>query len=249
MANYNRIIPVLLNKNGYLVRSRFFELHQNIGDFLQQTERYFEWDIDELIYINLGQFNEKNIVDFVKTISKKCTIPLTVGGKISNIFQVDKFIRNGADRVLINSGIFFNNQLASEISYKYGSQAIVASVDYKWIKGKPILHVENGKKNTNLDIYSWIKSCEKMGVGEILLYCIDRDGSGKGYDEKILNSKLAKTNLPIIICGGAGEDKHFLNILKKNKNINLASENFFYFKENSYRLLKKYLKNNTKKIR
>ena len=215
----------------------------------QQTQRYFEWDIDELIYINLGQYDERNIINFVKKISKKCSIPLTVGGKISNISQVDKFIRNGADRVLINSGIYNNKNLAKNISYKYGSQAIVASIDYKWIKNKPILHINNGTKNTKIEVYKWIKECEKMGVGEILLYCIDKDGSGSGYDKKILNKKLKEFKLPIIICGGAGEERHFAEVLKQNNNLNLASENYFYFKENSYQLLKKFLKKNIKTIR
>ena len=252
---YKRIIPSLFNKKGFLIRSKNFYLHQNIGNFLNQAQRFFEWDIDELIYINLGQSNDENISEFnsikkiIKKISKKCFLPLTVGGKIDTLDNAKKLIRTGADKLVINSAIFHNKKLIKEITDILGSQAVVASIDYKIINNKPILFTNNGINNTQKKIIDWIKECEDLGVGEFFLNSIDRDGTGKGFDIKTINMVIKNTSLPIIACGCAGTEEHFYKAFA-NTDINaLSAANFFHFKENSYPNLKKFLYKKKIKIR
>ena len=253
--SYKRIIPSLFNKKGFLIRSENFNLHQNIGNFLNQAQRFFEWDIDELIYINLGQYNDQNNSEFnsikmiINKISKRCFLPLTVGGKINNLENAKKLIRIGADKLVINSGIFHNKKLIKEITSILGSQAVVASIDYRIINNAPVLFTDNGINNTKKKIIEWIKECEDLGVGEFFLNSIDRDGAGKGFDIKTINLVMKNTSLPIIACGGAGTEEHFYKAFV-NTDINaLSAANFFHFKENSYPNLKKFLYKKKIKIR
>jgi cyclase len=247
-----RLIPCLFNKDNFLIRSKQFYLHQNIGNFINQAQRFFEWNVDELIYINLGQnnqineINKKKIVKIIEIISKKCFLPLTVGGKITNMSQAEMLIRNGADKLVINSSIYKNSQLIRMVTNLFGSQALVASIDYRIIEGKPILFVDNGSLNTKKNINNWIKYCEDLGVGEFFLNSIDRDGTGKGFDIRTINQVSKITELPIIACGGAGNEDHFYKAFKQTDISALAAGNYFHFKENAYPNLKKYLK--TKKI-
>ena len=130
-----------------------------------------------------------------------------------------------------------------------GSQAVIASIDYKIINNKPILFTNNGINNTQRKIIDWIKECEDLGVGEFFLNSIDRDGTGKGFDIKTINIVIKNTSLPVIACGGAGTEEHFYMAFA-NTDINaLSAANFFHFKENSYPNLKKFLYKKKIKIR
>lgn len=245
-----RIIPCLFYKSGFLIRSRNFILHQNIGNFINQAERFFEWDVDEMICVNIGNQLANDSLELIsmkkiiKKISKNCFLPLTVGGKIKNLNQAINLIRSGADKFLINTKIFENNELITEISNMLGSQAVVASIDYKIVDKKEILFIKNGSQNTKTNIYSWIKNCEDLGVGEFFLNSIDRDGSGKGYDIRTINKVKKITKLPVIACGGASKNEDFLELFRETDIDAAAAGNFFHFKENSYPNLKKFLKNN-----
>ena len=245
---YKRIIPCLFNKNTFLIRSKKFYLHQNIGNFLNQAERFFEWNIDELIYINLGQSQQNAdqeailMKKIINKICKKCFLPLTVGGKINSLKNAETFIRSGADKLVINSAIYNNSSIIKKITKLFGSQAVVASIDYKEINGKPTLFVNNGQFNTKIEIFDWIKKCEDLGVGEFFLNSIDRDGMGLGFDIKNINKVLKVTSLPVIACGGAGSEEDFLKAFIKTDINALSAGNFFHFKENSYNNLKNFLR-------
>ena len=142
--------------------------------------------------------------------------------------------------------VFHNKQLIRQIVNILGSQAVVASIDYKMINNKPILFTDNGINNTKRKITEWIKECEDLGVGEFFLNSIDRDGTGKGFDIRTINLVNKITSLPMIACGGAGTEEHFYKAFKNTEINALSAANFFHFKENSYPNLKKYL--NKKKI-
>lgn len=252
---FKRIIPSLFNKNGFLIRSKKFYLHQNIGNFLNQAERFFEWNVDELIYVNLGQSNKNNNIDInimkkiITKICKNCFLPLTVGGKIDSINNAKILIRSGADKLVINSGIFNENDLIRKITNIFGSQAVVASIDYRMINDKPILFTNNGRTNTKMQIIEWIKKCQDFGVGEFYLNSIDRDGTGIGFDIKTIEKVLKITSLPVIACGGAGTNEHFLKAFKDTDINALSAGNFFHFKENAYPNLKNFLKKNKISVR
>lgn len=250
-----RLIPVLYIKNGLIVRSEDFTKHQILGNVINEASRYNAWNVDELIYVDISR--EKNydsnrddhkikavssIEDIIHEISKVCFMPLTFGGGIRSLEDVDFRIRNGADKVTLNTAAFTNPELVSQVSKKYGAQCLTISVDYKIIDGKPIVHVSHGEENTNIDVFDWIKSCEKNGAGEIFLKSIDRDGKANGYDIDTISNVVDSTNLPVIACGGAADEYDFMDLARETNVSAIAAGNMFHFKEQSYTLAKKKLK-------
>ena len=250
-----RLIPVLYIKNGLIVRSDGFSYHQNIGNVVNEAGRYNQWNVDELIYIDISREKRydlrrddlklesyNSIETIIKEISKVCFMPLTFGGGIRNMEDIDYRIRNGADKITLNTGAVQNPKLISQAAEKFGSQAIVISIDYKIIDNQPIVFTNFGQTNTNKTVLSWIKTCEKAGAGEIFLNSIDRDGKANGYDIDTIKKVVKSTKLPVIACGGAGNTDDFIN-LAKNVNLSaIAAGNIFHFTELSYPRAKEILK-------
>lgn len=250
-----RLIPVLYIKNGLIVRSEGFSYHHNIGNVVAEAGRYNSWNVDELIYIDISR--EKNydlrrddynvnaydsIGTIIKEISKVCFMPLTFGGGIRTLDDVSFRIQNGADKVTLNTGAFENPKLITQVAEKYGSQAVVISIDYKIINGQPTVFTNFGQKNTGKSIYNWVKECENLGTGEVFLNSIDRDGMANGYDIKTINQVIASTKLPVIACGGAGSPEDFAELAKKTNVSAIAAGNIFHFTELSYPRAKILLK-------
>ncbi len=257
-----RLIPVLYIKNGLIVRSESFSYHQNIGNIINEAKRFNDWDVDELIYIDIS--NEKkydlrrddhkiksysSIEEVINKISKVCFMPLTFGGGIRSIEDIDLRIKNGADKITINTVAFENPSIIKEASLKYGSQCIVISIDYKIINDKPIVFTNFGQKNTNISVYDWVRDCENFGAGEIFLNSIDRDGKAIGFDIKTINEVCNVSRLPIIACGGAGNPHDFVQLLTETSVSAVAAGNFFHFTERSYPKTKDLLKKMFKHVR
>ena len=252
-----RLIPVLYIKNGLIVRSEGFSYHQNIGNIINEASRYNEWDIDELIYIDISKTDEydlrrddhkiqsyNSIEDIIQQISKVCFMPLTFGGRIRTIEEVDIRIRNGADKIVLNTGAFENNSLITESAQKYGSQAVVISIDYKIIDQHPIVFTHFGEKNTSLKVEEWIRKVEDLGAGEIFVNAIDRDGKANGYDIANIGKFVNLTKLPLVACGGAGDMYDFVDLAQETNVSGIAAGNVFHFTERSYPRAKQLMKKN-----
>lgn len=250
-----RLIPVLYIKNGLIVRSEGFSYHHNIGNVVAEADRYNSWNVDELIYIDISREksydlrrDDYNVSSYdsigtiISEISKVCFMPLTFGGGIRTIDDVSFRIQNGADKVTLNTGAFENPKLITQAAEKYGSQAVVISIDYKIIDGQPVVFTNFGQKNTSKSVYNWVKECEDLGAGEIFLNSIDRDGMSKGYDTKTIDKAVSKTKLPVIACGGAGNLEDFVDLAKKTDVSAVAEGNIFHFTEQSYPRAKILLK-------
>lgn len=250
-----RLIPVLYIKNGLIVRSEGFSYHHNIGNVIAEAGRYNGWNVDELIYIDISR--EKNydlrrddynvnpynsIGAIINEISKVCFMPLTFGGNIRTLDDVSFRIQNGADKITLNTGAFENPKLITQTAEKYGSQAVVISIDYKIIDGQSIVFTNFGQKNTGKSVYKWIEECENLGAGEIFLNSIDRDGMASGYDMETISQAVASTKLPVIACGGAGSPEDFVKLAKKTNVSAIAAGNIFHFTELSYPRAKYLLK-------
>lgn len=250
-----RLIPVLYIKNGFIVRSEDFAYHQNIGNVINEASRYNDWDVDELIYIDISREkiydlrrddlkvkSSHSIDTIVKSISKVCFMPLTFGGGIRSIEDVTLRIQNGADKVVLNTGAYISPELIRIVSHKYGAQSVVISVDYRLIENVPIVFTEFGQKNTNTSVFDWIRECEQLGAGEIFLNAIERDGKALGYDIETIGNVVASTRLPVIGCGGAGEMNDFIEVAKLTNVSAIAAGNIFHFTERSYPRAKQLLK-------
>jgi len=250
-----RLIPVLYIKNGFIVRSEDFNYHQIIGNVVNEAKRYNDWNIDELVYIDISRENDydsrrddhkvksfSSIDEIINVISRTCFMPLTFGGGIRTMEQVDFLIKNGADKITLNTGAIISPALIRDASLKYGSQAIVLSVDYKLVDGKPIIFAKFGQENTGMEVYDWIKEGEELGIGEIFLNSIDRDGKASGYDLETIGRVVEQTKVPVIACGGAGDSFDFVDLAKETKVSGIAAGNWFHFVEGSYPRAKQLMK-------
>jgi imidazole glycerol-phosphate synthase subunit HisF len=250
-----RLIPCLFLKNGHLVRSENFKYHQLLGDPIHQVERINSWCADELIYVDISNENYydlrrddmkiksmSSIYEIISFLSKTCFIPLTFGGNIKKIKEIKEILKRGADKILINTIAFKNPKIITQASKKFGSQSIVVGIDVKLNdKNKYEVYINHGKENTKKDPVKWAKEIEELGAGEIFLNSIDRDGTAKGYDIKLIKLITKNVNIPVIACGGVGTFEHFIEGIKEGNVSGIAAGNIFNFTENSVIKAKKKL--------
>ena len=249
-----RLIPVVLLRNGWVVQSKFFKKYQNLGNPLQTVKRLSEWCSDELIYLDISKDdtydikrndqnypNRNNFLEIISDVSKVTFMPLTVGGKIKDLNDIEKRLTVGADKVSINSRTYYDKDLIVKAAKEFGSQCIVSSVDIKKIENNFKVFINGGTFNTNIDPIEWTKNVQNMGAGEILLNFIDRDGQGEGFDTDYTNKIKENLNIPLILCGGAGKEDDFYNAVSKTDVDAIAAANFFHYKDQSVYYTKKYL--------
>lgn len=239
-----RLIPVILLKDGNVVKSKNFKSYQFVGNPFEDVDRFNQWKVDELIYLNInGSFDlsysyrpdsnidsEYSTIGLIKKINKICFMPLVWGGGIRKLKQIEDVLLNGADKVSLNSMFYENPHLIHEASKKFGSQAIIINLDIKLENGSYNLYSNNGNKKENIEIKEAVKELEKLNVGEILLHDISRDGSGEGYNIEILKFIKSITNRKIIILGGIGSYDQFVDGARNGAS-GLASANIWHFKE------------------
>ena len=248
-----RLIPILFYKNGNLVRSENFDIHQILGDPVTQVKRYNSWDIDEIIYINISNgknfeqknksfFNKGSFQEVMSIASKECFSPIGFGGGINNLEDAKKYFQNGADKISINSLLFNNIDKLNEFANVFGSQSIIASIDVKKINNQYKMYSAKNNMIYDHDILKFVKDIEKRGAGEILLNSVDKDGMGKGYDINLIKAVNDAISIPLIPCGGVGKFDHFSDLLSQIELSAIAAGNIFNFTERSYEKIKQFLK-------
>ncbi|ENA1814747.1 imidazole glycerol phosphate synthase subunit HisF [Flavobacterium psychrophilum] len=246
-----RIIPCLDIKNGRTVKGVNFLDLKDAGDPVALAQKYAEEGADELVFLDISATEEdrKTVIDLVRKVSETINIPFTVGGGISSVNDVEILLKNGADKVSINSSAVKNPQLINDLASAFGSQCIVVAIDAKQINGNWKVHLVGGKVATEIDLFDWAKEVENRGAGEILFTSMDHDGTKNGFANEAL-AKLSQTvNIPIIASGGAGTMQHFADaFLVGNTDAALAAS-VFHFQEIRIQDLKIALKNNTIQIR
>ena len=259
----NRLIPILLLKNGYLVQSRQFIRHQNLGNPVTAVKRLSEWASDELIYLDIsrhdtydlrrddqGYKNSQSFIEIMKDVSHKTFMPITIGGKVKTLNDIEERLKIGADKVAINSQAFLNKDLINSAAKEFGSQCIVVSIDYINInEDKSEVLINCGRDNIGLSAEEWSGRVEDMGAGEIILNSIDRDGSGNGYDIKTIKNISNKLKCPVIACGGAGSWDDFRKVLDSTNADAVAAANIFHYQDQSVFLAKKHLYDNNMNVR
>jgi cyclase len=241
-----RLIISLTFKDGVLFRTKNFK-----PDY-RYTKNFIDlWSIDELIIIDVSKKkNFKKFLNIIKFFSKNCFVPITVGGGLYNLNQIDQCFNNGADKILLGSRSIDKPELITEISKKYGNQSIIQSVDFKKIKnGSYVIMSQSGTKISNSEIVKLCKTYIKYGVGEILLNDVNNDGSLLGFDVNFLRNISTKIKCPIIVLGGAGKWEHILEIFIKTNIQAACTQNIYHFTEESIISAKKFLKNKKINIR
>jgi imidazole glycerol-phosphate synthase subunit HisF len=258
----NRLIPVLLLKNGWLVQSKRFNKYQNLGNPVTSVKRLSEWASDELIYLDIsdgdeydirrddqGYENRASFLDIIEDVSKVTFMPITVGGKIRTLNDIEKRLYSGADKVSINTMAIKEPSFIKKAAKEFGSQCLVISIDVmKTAEGHKVF-ADGGKNMTQFSPSELSHIVEDHGAGEILLNSIDRDGMGNGYDIDLVNQVANAVNIPVIACGGVSEWYHFSEGLEETKADAVAAANIFHYRDQSVFLAKKYLYDNGFSVR
>ena len=240
----NRIIPCLDVKNGRVVKGINFVDLKDAGDPVEQAKIYSDSGADEICFLDITASNEnrENIYDVVERTSRKCFVPLTVGGGVKSLEDIDKLLLSGADKISINTAAVNNKTLIKDSSKKFGSQCIVVAIDAKKIDNKWEIFTHGGRTKTGIDVIEFAKRMEDDGAGELLITSMDRDGTQKGYDNN-LNSEIEKNvNIPIIASGGVGNLKHLEEGITKGHANALLAASIFHYGKYSIIDVKNYLK-------
>ena len=239
-----RIIPCLDIKNGRTVKGVNFVDLRDAGDPVELAAAYAEKGADELVFLDISATEEKRktLAKLVLDVAEQLNIPFTVGGGISSVEDVDILLKNGADKVSINSSAVENPDLINQLSDKFGSQCVVVAIDAKNIDGSWKVHLVGGKVPTELDLFEWAKEVEQRGAGEILFTSMDHDGTKNGFANEALAKLSEELNIPIIASGGAGKIEHFRDTFKEGKADAALAASVFHFKEIEISDLKSALK-------
>ncbi|TDR25660.1 imidazole glycerol phosphate synthase subunit HisF [Flavobacterium cheniae] len=246
-----RIIPCLDIKNGRTVKGVNFLDLKDAGDPVELAKKYAETGADELVFLDISATEERRatLIDLVRKVAAAINIPFTVGGGISSVADVDVLLRNGADKVSINSLAVKNPNLINEIAAKYGSQCVVVAIDAKQIDGDWIVHLVGGKVPTELNLFDWAKEVEQRGAGEILFTSMNNDGTKNGFANEALAKLSEIVNIPIIASGGAGTMEHFAETFIIGKADAALAASVFHYQEIEIPELKQFLKNQNIAIR
>ena len=248
--NRPRLIPCLLLKHGLIVRSQLFKTHQVIGNPMSTVERFSDWNVDELIVLDISQgehghdlrrddlqqsYDGDSALDVLREISKVCFMPLTFGGNIRTLENISDRLAAGADKITLNTEAVTNPDFIREAAQRFGSQCIVVSIDVlKHETGAYEVFTRGGKQATGLSPEAWATRAQELGAGEIFLNSIDRDGSAFGYDVTLTKLVVAAVDIPVITCGGVGKYEDFAPGLLDGGASALSAANIFHFFELSY---------------
>ncbi len=240
-----RIIPCLDVKDGRVVKGINFVDLRDAGDPVSVAAVYDKAGADELVFLDITASSDaRDIkVNMVRKVAETVFIPFTVGGGIRTIEDFKMILREGADKVSVNSAAILNPQLVSEAADKFGSQCVVVAIDAKRrIEGSGwSIYKNGGRVDMGIDAVEWAMEVERLGAGEILLTSMDCDGTKDGYDVELTRTISENVSIPVIASGGAGKKEHFLEVLTEGKADAALAASLFHFNELQIGDLKQYL--------
>ena len=238
-----RIIPCLDVKNGRVVKGINFVDLKDAGDPVEQAKIYSDGGADEICFLDITASNENRdtIYDVVKDTSKKCFVPLTVGGGVRSVEDINKLLNCGADKVSINTAAVQNSEVVIESSKKFGSQCIVVTIDAKKNGDKWEVFTHGGRNNSGINAIEFARKMEKCGAGELLITSMDRDGTQAGYDIDLMSKISSEVNIPVIASGGVGNLDHLVEGITQGKVNAVLAASIFHYGKYSIKEAKQYL--------
>ena len=246
-----RIIPCLDVKDGRVVKGINFVDLIDAGNPVEQAKFYSENGADEICFLDISASleNRDTIINMVEQTAEEVFIPMTVGGGVRSIENIQSLLKAGADKVSINSAAIKDPDIIKSSSKYFGSQCIVVAVDVKKNNDNWTVYSHGGTKNTDIDAIEWLKNVEALGAGEILLTSMDKDGTKSGFDLEILSIANKILTIPVIASGGVGSIEHFYDGVKTGKADALLAASVFHFNEFSIMDVKHYLKDKNIEVR
>ena len=241
-----RIIPCLDVTDGRVVKGVNFVNLKDAGDPVEIAKAYDKAGADELVFLDITASSDRRstVVDLVRAVAKEVFIPFTVGGGIRTVEDFRTLLREGADKISINSSAIANPNLISEAADIFGSQCVVVAIDARKRKDGSGWNIfsHGGRIDTGLDALKWAEEVEKLGAGEILLTSMDCDGTKAGYDIELTKAVSSLMKIPVIASGGAGKMEHFYDALQMGGAEAALAASLFHYKELEIKEVKKYLR-------
>lgn len=248
-----RIIPCLDVNGGRVVKGVNFVNLQDAGDPVEIAAAYDKAGADELVFLDITASSDarNTVVDMVRKVAEKVFIPFTVGGGIRTVEDFKAILREGADKISVNSSAINRPELISEAADKFGSQCVVVAIDAKrradgsgWN-----IYKNGGRVDVGIDAVEWAVRAERLGAGEILLTSMDCDGTKAGYDLELTRAVAESVSIPVIASGGAGKLEHFYDALTEGKAEAVLAASLFHYKELEIRKVKEYLRGRDVSVR
>ena len=242
-----RIIPCLDVNNGRVVKGVNFVNLTDAGDPVEIAAAYDKAGADEVVFLDItaSSDNRATVVDMVRRVAKEVFIPFTVGGGLRSVEDFKEILREGADKVAVNSAAIKRPELIKEAADIFGSQCVVVAIDAK--RREPFdgwnIYLNGGRVDTGIDAVEWAKKAESLGAGEILLTSMDCDGTKNGYDIELTRQISEAVSIPVIASGGAGKLEHFKDAVVEGKADAVLAASLFHFKELEIKQVKEYLRN------
>jgi cyclase len=232
-----RVIPTMLWKQFGLVKGVQFNSWRRVGPVLPAIKVYNQREVDELILVDIAGHERTDDLDIesIQEFAQDCFVPLTIGGGITKLDQIQCLLEAGADKICINTSAYSHPNLITEIAKRHGRQCIVASVDVRNRATEKTWQCFShaGKVNTGRDVVAWTRELEDRGAGEILITSIDRDGTFQGYDLDLIEEVVNGLKIPIIASGGAGNYQHMVDAVLKAGASAVAAASIFHFTEHT----------------
>ncbi len=247
-----RIIPCLDVKDGRVVKGINFVDLQDAGDPVEAAAAYDKAGADELVFLDItaSSDNRATVVDMVRKVAEKVFIPFTVGGGIRTVEDFRMLLREGADKIAVNSAAIMNPSLIAEAADKFGSQCVVVAIDAKrCADGSFHIYKNGGRIDMGIDAIEWAVKAERLGAGEILLTSMDYDGTKACYDIPLTKAVSQAVRIPVIASGGAGSEAHFYEALTAGGAQAVLAASLFHYKELEIKALKEYLRNRGVSVR
>lgn len=243
-----RIIPCLDINNNRVVKGTNFVNLRDAGDPVEVAKAYNKAGADELVFLDITATSDHRatVTELVRKVAEQVFIPFTVGGGIRTVDDFKALLREGADKISINSSAIMNPNLISEAADKFGSQCVVVAIDAKRREDGSGWNIfkNGGRIDMGIDAVEWAMKANELGAGEILLTSMDCDGTKAGYDIELTNTIASNVSIPVIASGGAGGKEHFLDAFTKGKADAALAASLFHYKELDIMELKKYLADN-----
>lgn len=215
-----RLVARLDIKNQYVIKGIHLEGLRKIGDPVELAESYFKQGIDEIIFMDAvaSLYGRNNLFHIIESACKKVFIPITIGGGIRELVDIENALRSGADKISLNTQAIRNPTFVKEASRIYGSQCIVGSIEAKRKAfDKWEAYVYNGREETGIDVIEWAKELEQLGAGELLVTSVDQEGTRKGFDIELVQKVSQSVSIPIIASGGGGNVNHISSVVQKSQ--------------------------------
>ena len=228
-----RLIARLDIKSPNLIKGVHLEGLRKMGDPQRFAQDYYAAGADELIYMDIvaSLYNRNSLSDLVRRTAEQVFIPITVGGGLRSLADVEQALRSGADKVAINTAAVARPELITEVATRFGSQCMVLSVEAKRSgEGRWEAFTDNGREHTNLEVVEWVKRAVDLGAGEVLLTSVDQEGTRKGFDVELTRVVSDAVRVPVIASGGMGSVEHFTGVVKDGHADAVAMADVLHYK-------------------